>query len=173
MLTHTRSADLERCCAGRQNPPARIRSSDAAGRVTYHQCELGCAESMIAALPQTFSPVNRFPNVVRYAVQQSKLCCPALDKLKVAEKLPGPVRRFFPSQGCGQGERMERRKESNGGDRRSVEKGGASSLRLSSLLSPLTCSIAAERQWRRPRRLETGIVPTCGDESDGARERRK
>jgi hypothetical protein len=28
---------------------------------------------------------------------------------------------------------------------------------LSSLLSPLSCSIAAERQWRRPPGLETGI----------------
>ena len=36
MLTHTRSTDLERCCAGRQNPRTRIRSSDAAGRVAYH-----------------------------------------------------------------------------------------------------------------------------------------
>ena len=43
------------------------------------------------------------------------------------------------------------------GDRRRVEKGGANSLRLSSLLSPLSRSIAAERQWRRPRRLKTGL----------------
>ena len=39
-----------------------------------------------------------------------------------------------------------------------MEKGGANSLRLSSLLSPLSCSIAAERQWRRPPGLETGIT---------------
>ena len=39
------------------------------------------------ALVQTQSPVNRFPDVVRYAVQQIKLFCPTLGKLKIAEKL--------------------------------------------------------------------------------------
>ena len=39
------------------------------------------------ALVQTPTPVNRFPDVVRYAVQQIKLFCPTLGKLKIAEKL--------------------------------------------------------------------------------------
>jgi hypothetical protein len=38
-------------------------------------------------LVQTSTPVNRFPDVVRYAVQQIKLFCPTLGKLKIAEKL--------------------------------------------------------------------------------------
>jgi len=39
------------------------------------------------ALVQTSTPVNRFPDVVRYAIQQIKLFCPTLGKLKIAEKL--------------------------------------------------------------------------------------
>ena len=39
------------------------------------------------ALVQTAAPVNRFPDFVRYAVQQIKLFCPTLGKLKIAEKL--------------------------------------------------------------------------------------
>ena len=39
-------------------------------------------------LVQTAAPVNRFPDFVRYAVQQIKLFCPTLGKLKIAEKLP-------------------------------------------------------------------------------------
>ncbi|MHB8951917.1 MAG: hypothetical protein ACYC4U_02945 [Pirellulaceae bacterium] len=81
------------------------------------------------ALVQTSTPVNRLPDVVRYAVQQIKLFCPTLGKLKIAEK---------PAQ---------RRKWR--GDRRRAAKGRASSRWLSSLLSPLSCSIAAKRQWPR------------------------
>jgi hypothetical protein len=39
------------------------------------------------ALVQTSPPVNRFPDVVRYAVQRIKHFCPPLGKLKIAEKL--------------------------------------------------------------------------------------
>jgi transposase InsO family protein len=39
------------------------------------------------ALVQTSPPVNRFPDVVRYAVQQITLFCPTLGKLKIAQKL--------------------------------------------------------------------------------------
>jgi len=39
------------------------------------------------ALVQTAAPVNRFPDFVRYAVQQIKLFCPTLGKVKIAEKL--------------------------------------------------------------------------------------
>lgn len=39
------------------------------------------------ALVQISTLVNRFPNVVRYAVPQIKLSCPTLGKLKIAEKL--------------------------------------------------------------------------------------
>ena len=39
------------------------------------------------ALVQTSTPVNRFPDVVRYAVQQINLFRPTLGKLKIAEKL--------------------------------------------------------------------------------------
>jgi putative transposase len=39
------------------------------------------------ALVQTAAPVNRFPDFVRYAVQQIKLFCPTHGKLKIAEKL--------------------------------------------------------------------------------------
>ena len=39
------------------------------------------------ALVPTSTPVNRFPDVVRYAVQQIKLFCPTLGKVKIAEKL--------------------------------------------------------------------------------------
>ncbi len=39
------------------------------------------------ALVQTPAPVNRFPDVVRYAVQQIRLFCPTLGKLKIAEQL--------------------------------------------------------------------------------------
>ena len=39
------------------------------------------------ALVQTQSPVNRFPDFVRYAVQQIKLFCPTLGKVKIADKL--------------------------------------------------------------------------------------
>ena len=36
---------------------------------------------------QTRTPVNRFPDFVRYAVQQIKLFCPTLGKAKIADKL--------------------------------------------------------------------------------------
>jgi len=39
------------------------------------------------SLVQTESPVNRFPDFVRYAVQQIKLFCPTLGKLKSADML--------------------------------------------------------------------------------------
>ena len=51
-------------------------------------------------------------------------------------------------------------------DRRRVEKGGASSLRLSSLLSPLSCSIAAERQWPRGSPCTAPAVGIEGDPGD-------
>jgi len=38
-------------------------------------------------LLQTRTPVNRFPDVVRYAVQRIKLFCPTLGKVKIAQKL--------------------------------------------------------------------------------------
>jgi len=38
-------------------------------------------------LLQTFTPVNRFPDLVRYIVQQIKLFCPMLGKVKIAQKL--------------------------------------------------------------------------------------
>ena len=39
------------------------------------------------SLVQTPTPVNRFPDFVRYAVQQIKLFCPTLGKVKIADKL--------------------------------------------------------------------------------------
>ena len=39
------------------------------------------------ALVQTHTPVNRFPDFVRYAVQQIKLFCPTLGKVKIADIL--------------------------------------------------------------------------------------
>ena len=39
------------------------------------------------SLVQTQTPVNRFPDFVRYAVQQIKLFCPALGKVKIADIL--------------------------------------------------------------------------------------
>ena len=39
------------------------------------------------SLVDTHTPVNRFPDFVRYAVQQIKLFCPTLGKLKIADKL--------------------------------------------------------------------------------------
>ena len=39
------------------------------------------------SLVQTNSPVNRFPDFVRYAVQQIKLFCPTLGKAKIADML--------------------------------------------------------------------------------------
>ncbi len=39
------------------------------------------------SLLQTTSPVNRFPDFVRYAVQRIKLFCPSLGKAKIAEML--------------------------------------------------------------------------------------
>ena len=39
------------------------------------------------SLLQTTSPVNRFPDFVRYAVQRIKLFCPSLGKVKIAETL--------------------------------------------------------------------------------------
>ena len=39
------------------------------------------------ALIQTRTSVNRFPEFVRYVVQQIKLFCPALGKVKIADKL--------------------------------------------------------------------------------------
>jgi putative transposase len=39
------------------------------------------------SLVQTQTPVNRFPDFVRYAVQQIKLFCPTLGKVKIADKL--------------------------------------------------------------------------------------
>jgi hypothetical protein len=70
------------------------------------------------ALVQTSTPVNRFPDVVRYSIQQIKLFCPTLGKLKIAEKLARSE------------EKVERRPQESG-------KGRANSLRLSSLHSTL------------------------------------
>jgi transposase InsO family protein len=39
------------------------------------------------SLVQTRTPVNRFPDLVRYVVQQIKLFCPALGKAKIADTL--------------------------------------------------------------------------------------
>ena len=39
------------------------------------------------SLVQTRTPVNRFPDFVRYAVQKIKLFCPTLGKAKIADKL--------------------------------------------------------------------------------------
>ena len=39
------------------------------------------------SLVDTHTPVNRFPDFVRYAVQHIKLLCPTLGKLKIADKL--------------------------------------------------------------------------------------
>ncbi len=39
------------------------------------------------SLVQTRTPVNRFPDFVRYAVQQIKLFCPTLGKVKIADML--------------------------------------------------------------------------------------
>ena len=39
------------------------------------------------SLVDTHTPVNRFPDFVRYAVQQIKLFCPTLGKAKIADKL--------------------------------------------------------------------------------------
>ena len=39
------------------------------------------------SLVQTNSPVNRFPDFIRYAVQQIKLFCPTLGKVKIADML--------------------------------------------------------------------------------------
>jgi hypothetical protein len=39
------------------------------------------------SLVQTRTPVNRFPDFVRYVVQQIKLFCPTLGKAKIADKL--------------------------------------------------------------------------------------
>lgn len=39
------------------------------------------------SLIQTRTPVNRFPDFVRYAVQRIKLFCPSLGKAKIADKL--------------------------------------------------------------------------------------
>jgi len=47
------------------------------------------------ALVQLPEPINRFPDYVRYVVQQLKLLCPALGKKKLAEKL---ARARFPSR---------------------------------------------------------------------------
>ena len=39
------------------------------------------------SLIQTRTPVNRFPDIVRYLVQRIKLFCPTLGKVKIADKL--------------------------------------------------------------------------------------
>ena len=39
------------------------------------------------SLVETQTPVNRFPDFVRYTVQQIKLLCPRLGKAKIADKL--------------------------------------------------------------------------------------
>ena len=39
------------------------------------------------SLLQTATPVNRFPDFIRHVVQQIKLFCPSLGKVKIAEKL--------------------------------------------------------------------------------------
>ena len=49
--------------------------------------ENGCDRADDDALVQTQSPVNRFPDFVRYTVQQIKLYCPTLGKVKIADKL--------------------------------------------------------------------------------------
>ena len=96
------------------------------------------------ALVQTSTPVNRFPDVVRYAVQQIKLFCPTHGKLKIAEKLARagmpPLHRAATFR-TGQENRKWR------GDRRRVEKGRANSLRLYSPFSTLLlyCRRAAIR----------------------------
>ena len=79
------------------------------------------------ALVQTSTPVNRFPDVVRYAVQQIKLFCPTLGKLKIAEKLARAGMPIVKLQRFGRGKRLESARR----DRRRVEKGRAKSLRLS------------------------------------------
>ena len=119
------------------------------------------------ALVQTSTPVNRFPDVVRYAAEQIKLFCPTLGKLKIAEKL---ARAGSPLH---QAARLRTGRENRKvrGDRRRVEKGGANSLRLYSLLSPLSCSIAAKRQWRRPPGLETVITNLGNSLGPGTRNR--
>ena len=89
--------------------------------------------------------------------EQIKLFCPTLGKLKIAEKLAWAGMPNLPVAALRTG--RENRKERGEQWRRPQESGERRSefVRLSSLLSPLSCSIAAERQWRRPRRLETGI----------------
>ena len=44
-------------------------------------------EAGAKALVQTFQPVNKFPDCVRYLVQRLKLLCPTLGKLKIAQIL--------------------------------------------------------------------------------------
>ena len=44
-------------------------------------------ESGAAALVQTFQPVNKFPDYVRYLVQRLKVLCPSMGKQKIAEVL--------------------------------------------------------------------------------------
>ncbi len=39
------------------------------------------------ALVQMRTPVNRFPDYVRYTVQRSKTLCPAMGKIKIAQTL--------------------------------------------------------------------------------------
>jgi transposase len=39
------------------------------------------------SLLHTTTPVNRFPDVIRYVIQQIKLFCPTLGKVKIADKL--------------------------------------------------------------------------------------
>ena len=39
------------------------------------------------SLLRTRTPMNRFPDLIRYAVQRIKLFCPALGKVKIADKL--------------------------------------------------------------------------------------
>ena len=50
------------------------------------------------SLVDTHIPVNRFPDFVRYAVQQIKLFCPALGKVKIADMLTekGYYVKMFP-----------------------------------------------------------------------------
>jgi hypothetical protein len=85
--------------------------------------------------------------------EQIKLFCPTLGKLKIAEKLARAGSPNLPVAMLRTGlENGEQR-----GDRRRVEKGRASLLRLYSLLSPLSCSIAAMRQWRRRDGLAEGL----------------
>ena len=47
----------------------------------------GYVEPTMMSLVDTHTPVNRFPDFVRYAVQQIKLFCPTLGKVKIADKL--------------------------------------------------------------------------------------